>query len=70
MRHSRVLPEAIFSTWAGDRADKVLAVSSEMPRRNRACSRSVRIRFWASIRYDRLTSRISCMIWSAFMAGS
>src|SRR3989344_1676700 len=50
MRHSRVLPEAIFRTWAGDREARRSAASSEMPRRKRACSRSLRMRLWASIR--------------------
>ena len=66
-RHSSVLPEAIFIICAGVSDWIMFAVSSEMPRRNSACSRSERMRLCASIMYDRLASRISARIWLVSM---
>ena len=53
MRHSKVLPEATFITWVGVSASIIPALSSLIPSRNKAWSRSLRIRVWASIRYLR-----------------
>jgi len=49
-RHSKVLPLAIFIICADVSVPISVAVSSLTPRRNSACSLSLRTRLWASIR--------------------